>query len=171
MKPFNLKSGYSIVEIIIYVAVFAVVAVVIMNAFIVLVSFFNQTRTNHDFIKSGNLAMERISREVRLANNIRTATSTLGTSPGVLDLDSVDASNNPNTIKFNVSSGALNLSENGTLVDNILAPNMQVTSLIFRQITTTNSTGVKIEMTIQDTRDKLGLTEKFSDTVILRGGY
>ncbi len=171
MKPLNLKSGYSIIEIIIYVAVFAVITLVIMNSFIVLVSFFNQTRTNHDLVKNGNIALDRMSYEIRLANNIRTGTSTLGSSPGVLDLDSVDSGGTAQTVKFDVSSGDLNLSYNSTLQASILAPNIDVTSLIFRKITTTNSTAVKVEITLQDTRDRTGLTEKFSDTIILRGGY
>jgi hypothetical protein len=112
-----------------------------------------------------------MSYEIRLANNIRTGTSTLGSSPGVLDLDSVDSGGTAQTVKFDVSSGDLNLSYNGTLQASILAPNIDVTSLIFRKITTTNSTAVKVEITLQDTRDRTGLTEKFSDTIILRGGY
>jgi len=48
---------------------------------------------------------------------------------------------------------------------------VQVTSLVFRKITTTNSTAVKIEMTLRDTKDQTSLVENFYDTIILRGGY
>lgn len=171
MKIKNSKSGYSIVEILIYIAVFAVLTTVVMNAFIVLTSFYAQNRTHHDLLENGNSVMERMSREIRSANNIRTGTSTLGTSPGVLDLDSVDASNNAQTVKFSTTSGELNLSVNNTNLGNLLSSNVQVTSLVFRKITTTNSTAVKIEMTLRDTKDQTSLEENFYDTIILRGGY
>ena len=171
MKKINLQSGYSIVEIIIYIAVFAVLTTVVMNSFIVLTSFYNQNRTHHDLLENGNSVMERLSREIRTANNIRTGTSTLGSNPGVLDLDSVDSSNNTQTVKFSTTNGALNLAVNGTSVGNLLGPNIQVTSLVFRKITTTNSTAVKIEMTLKDTKDATNLVENFYDTIILRGGY
>lgn len=171
MKNQSLKSGYSIIEIIIYVSVFSVLVIVVMNAFIVLTSFFGQTRTNHELLESGNTAMERISREIRTANNVRTGSSTLGSSPGVLDLDSVDTSNNAQTVKFSSSNGTLDLYINNTNQGNLLSSNIHVTSLIFRKITTTNSTAVKTEMTLQDMRDKNNLSAKFYDTIILRGGY
>ncbi len=167
MQTPQLKSGYSVVEIIIYVAVFAVVSIIIANAFIVLVSFFNQSRTNHNLLQSGNTALERMSREIHTATAIRTSTSTFGSSPGVLDLDSTDANGNAQTVKFNMASGALNLSYNNTLVDNMLPPNVVVTSLIFYKTTTTNGPSVKIEMALQDTQDKSGLTEQFYNVTAL----
>ncbi|MCC6323276.1 hypothetical protein IT400_00610 [Candidatus Nomurabacteria bacterium] len=167
MKYINLKSGYSIIEIIIYIAVFATVAVVVGNIFMALISSFNQTRTNHNILQNGNTVLERMSREIHKANNIRTATSTFGSSPGVLDLDSIDESNNPRTVKFNVGNGALNLYYNNTLVGNLLSPNIKVISLIFYKTTTTNGPSIKMEITLQDTNDKTGLTEKFYNVATL----
>lgn len=164
MKLPNLKSGYSIVELIIYVAVFAVLTVVIANAFIVLVSFFSQTRTNHDLLDNGNTAMERISYEIRNSTSVL-GTSVLGTSPGVLELDSVDDSNNPRVVRFEMSNGALNLSYDGNLVGNILGPNMVINSLIFTSAQTDNGDVVKIEMILQDTRDETLRVENFSNIV------
>ena len=171
MKKTNFTSGYSIVEIIIYIAVFAVLVTVVMNSFIVLTSFYNQNRTHHDLLENGNSVMERLSREVRTANNVRTGTSTFGSHPGVLDLDSTDASDVAQIVKFSTTNGALNLSVNNTNMGNLLAPNIQVDSLVFRQITTTNSSAIKIELTLRDTKDEKNLVEKFYNTIILRGGY
>ncbi len=166
MKKLHLKSGYSIIEIIIYVSVFAVVSIIIANAFIVLVSFFNQSRTNHDLLQNGNTALERISTEIRIATAVK-GTSVLGTSPGVLELDSFDSNDNAQVIKFAVVSGALNIYKDDVLIGNMLGPNVTVTSLIFREVATTNSKVVKVEMTLKDSRDKTGLSESFSNIIVL----
>lgn len=165
MKFPNLKSGYSIVELIVYVAVFAALTVVIANAFIVLISFFSQTRSSHDILDSGNTAIERIAYEVSISNSVL-GTSVLGTSPGVLELDSVDDSNNPRVVRFEMDgNGALNLSYDGTLVGNVLGSNLILTSLIFTTATTDNGDVVKIDMTLQDTRDETLRVENFSNIV------
>lgn len=171
MKIKNSKSGYSIVEILIYIAVFTVLTTVVMNAFIVLTSFYAQNRTHHDLLENGNSVMERMSREIRNADSIRTSTSTFGTSPGVLDLENYVDVTTSTYVKFSTTNGELNLSVNNTNLGNLLSSNVQVTSLVFRKITTTNSTAVKIEMTLRDTKDQTSLAENFYDTIILRGGY
>lgn len=171
MKISNTKSGYSLIEMIVYIAIFAVLAVLVINSFIVVLSSFNQTRTNRDLLESGNTMFERVSREIRLANSVTTGESTLGSSPGVLTLSGIDDVGASRVVKFIVENGKLNLYEDGVLVGPLNGQNTQVTSLIFRQITTTNSSAVKVELTLQDLRGKNRKTVNFYDTVILRGGY
>jgi Tfp pilus assembly protein PilW len=171
MKKTNFTPGYSIVEIIIYIAVFSVLVTVVMNSFIVLTSFYNQNRTHHDLLENGNSVMERLSREIRKANSVRTGTSTFGTSPGVLDLENFVDVTTSTYVKFGSNNGTLDLYINNTNIGNLLAPNIEVESLIFRKITTTNSTAIKIELTLKDTKDAKNLVEKFYSTIILRGGY
>ncbi|MCC6323275.1 hypothetical protein IT400_00605 [Candidatus Nomurabacteria bacterium] len=166
MKNVNLKSGYSIIEIIIYVAVFAIISIIVANAFVVLLSFFNQSRTNHDLLQNGNTALERMSHEIRIASAVK-GTSVFNTSPGTLELDSLDSGGTAQVIKFSVSNGALNISKDGTVIDNLLGDNIKVTSLIFRNVDTTNSKVVKIEMTLQDSRDKTASNENFYNIVVL----
>lgn len=161
MKSLKLQSGYSIIEIIIYIAVFAVVTIVVINAFLVLVSFFSQTRTNHSLLQNGNSALAIISKEIHASKSVRDGTSTFGTSPGVLDLDSIDENNNTQIIKFSVSNGALNLSKDGTVVDTVLSPNVKVTTLIFRKTTTDKGVAIKTEMSLQDSKDKNAIIETF----------
>lgn len=167
----NKAQGFSLVEMVIYISIFALLAVVVINSFAVVIGSFNETRTNRDLLESGNSALERISREIRLAQSIDAAGSTFAVTPGILDLNSTDASNNPRTVTFAVSNGALNLTQNGTLTGNLLNDNVDVTSLIFRQITTTEGSAVKVEMVLEDQRGKARKSATFYDTVILRGNY
>lgn len=165
------QSGYSLIEMVVYLAIFTFMSIAVINSFIVVMASFSTTSTNRDLLESGSTAIERMSREIRQANNIDTANSVLGTSSGVLQLNSTDSSGGATVVKFNTSSGALNLYQAGTLTGNLLGQNISVTSLVFRRINTTIGEAVKIEMTLQDTKSKNLTTANFYDTVILRGEY
>lgn len=165
------NTGYSIVEIIVYLAIFTAISVLVINLFIVVLGSFATTRTNRDLLESGSTSMERIAREIRQAKNVDVVNSMLNSSPGILQLNSTDSTGTVMLVKFSVSDGTLNLYENGTLVGNLLGQNISATSLIFRRITTTNGEAVKIELTLQDNLSKSLQTANFYNTIILRGGY
>jgi Tfp pilus assembly protein FimT len=165
------NKGYSIVEMLVYLAIFTTVSIFIINSMIVVLGSFATTRTNRDLLESGSITMERISREIRQSKSVDIVNSTLGSSPGVLQLNSTDSARNAMIVKFIVSSGALNLYENGTSIGNLLGQNVSVSSLIFRRIATTNGEAVKIELTLQDTYSKNNQSQNFYNTIILRGEY
>lgn len=158
-------------EMLIYLAIFTMLSILVINSLITVMTSFATTRTNRDLLESGSTAIERISREIRQAKDVDIANSTLGSSPGVLQLNSTNSVGNSMVIKFMISSGALNIYEDGVLKDNLLGQNISVNSLIFRRISTTNSEAVKIEMTLQDNKSKSTKTANFFDTIGLRGAY
>ena len=165
------QKGYSLMEMLIYLAIFTMLSILVINSLITVMTSFATTRTNRDLLESGSTAIERISREIRQAKDVDIANSTLGSSPGVLQLNSTNSVGNSMVIKFMISSGALNIYEDGVLKDNLLGQNISVNSLIFRRISTTNSEAVKIEMTLQDNKSKSTKTANFFDTIGLRGAY
>ncbi len=167
MKINNKKNGYSIVEIIVYLAIFTTVSILVINSFIVIFSTFNVSRINRSLLNSGSTAMERMSREIRQANNVDIPNSTIGSSLGVLQLNSTDNGGSAIAIKFLVSNSVFKLYKNGNLIGDLTGQNILVTKLLFRRISTTKSEAVRVEMTLE----KNGQSENFYDTIILRGGY
>jgi hypothetical protein len=115
--------------------------------------------------------MERISREIRQSKSVDVVNSTLGSSPGVLQLNSTDSAGTSMIMKFSVLSGALNIYKDNVLIGNLLGQKVSVTSLIFRRVITTNGEAVKIELTLQITSGNVTRSENFYDTIILRGSY
>ena len=163
--------GFSLIEIIIYISIFAMISIVVINSFVVVVNSFSNTKTTRDLLESGNTSLERISREIRQAKNIDIGNSTFASSPGVLQLNSTNAGGTTRIVKFAVVNGALNLYQDGALTGNLVGANISVTSLIFRRISTGTGEAVKIEVTFQDNRSKTLRSESFYDTVLLRGNY
>jgi Tfp pilus assembly protein PilW len=164
----NKKSGYSLVEIIVYLAIFTAISILVINSFIIILSSFETTNMNRKLLESGVVSMERISREIRQAQNVDpSSTST------ILVLNSTDSSEDPMVVKFLNEGGLLNIYKNNNEdpEGNLLGQNISVTSLVFRHITTTESEAVKIEMTLQYSMGNNTKSENFYDTIILRGGY
>jgi len=167
----NLVWGFSLIETIIYLAIFTVMSVLVINSFITILSSFNKTNIDRRMLESGSAVMEKMSREIRQAKNVDIANSTLGSTPGVLQLNSTDDDGNPVIIKFIVENQSFNLYRNGVLVGNLLNKNISITNLIFRRVSTTNSEAVKIEMILQYSDGRDVRTENFYNTIVLRGGY
>ena len=163
------SKGFSLIEILIYLAIFAVVSIVVINSFITVLSSFKRTRSDRDLLESGLTSVERISREIRQAKSIDMTNSTCSGSFCILQLNSTDINGVDKIVKFMVSSGFLKIYENGVDQGSLTSENISISSLIFKNIVTTNSKAVKIEMTIIDSNsDK---TANFYNTIILRGGY
>lgn len=170
MRRHKKQSGFTLVETIIYVAAFAVLSTAALQATIVVMKSFYTLRLNQSVNVSATVALERMSREIRNAYDIDTAQSTLGSSPGRLTINTKDGAGANITIEFYVDSASkLNMKVDG--VDNgpLVTKTVTVTNLVFRQITTTYSKAIKIEMTLHDSRGAATQTSKYYDTIVLRG--
>lgn len=152
------------VEMLFYIALFAVLTIVVVNALISMTKSFRETSVYADFVQSSSI-MERISREIRQAYGIASISS------NDLTLNTKDELGNNKTVRFVLSGSDLQIFENGTLTGNLNTPNIVVSGLTFTQITTTTGKAIKVNFSAQSTRDKLNRTEDFYDTVVLRGLY
>jgi len=153
------EHGYAILELLFYIAFFAVLSLVVINAMITMTRSFRETSIQGELIQSG-VIMERISREVRQAYDISS-----------INLSSTDSSGANKTVEFLLSGSNLQLLENSTLIGNLNTPNIAVTALSFTQITTTKGKAVKVILTVKSNSDALARTKDFYDTIVLRGGY
>ncbi len=165
------NRGTTIVETLVYIAIFAVLGLACMNTLVSLTRIFSETRINRTLAQSGFSALDHMEREIHSASSIDATGSTLNVHPGVLTLNTTDASGNPKTVKFAVDAGVIKLYENGTLTGKITGDNVTVTNLVFNSITTASSTAVKVSLTVQDNNSVTGRHESFYTTAVLRGGY
>ena len=166
-KQINLSQGVSVIELIIYCALFILLSTAMVKSLISMTNSFSAVQTNLRLSTSASAVMERMSREIALAETIDTVNSTFGTSPGVLQF--TYTSSGTQTIKFMVVNGVLKFYRGGTLIGNLTGPNVTVTSLIFNNITSGNGGAIKISMTLQDTKSLK--SESFYLTVKERGTY
>lgn len=170
MKKRNFKNdifGYSIIEIIVYLAIFAVMSVLVINSFITVLSSFNVTSFNRKLLESGTVSMERMTREIRQAESIDASSTSnslvLQVSSGYMCFKRTDDGN----LNFSTGSTTSCTISQGDLLDD----DVSLTSIAFRKITTTESQAVKIEMVLEYNEGTTTRSENFYNTTLLRGAY
>lgn len=163
------QSGFTLVEMIIYIAFFALLSTLAVEATLVVMKSFYTLRLTQSVNQSATVALERLSREIRNAYDIDVTQSTFGTNPGRLMLNTKDASGANTTMEFYVAGGQLGLREGGVDKGALVTKSVILTNLVFRSIATPNSKAIKIEATLQDSRSVMTQTVKFYDTIVLRG--
>ena len=163
------ERGYTLLEIVVYIAIFVFISVSTVQTLILINHSLNQVRAVRALNAAAGIAMERMVRTIRDAASVDTGSSVFGSSPGTLVFI---GSESPGIIyTVSVSGGGLKLNSGGT--DLILTPpGVIVTNLVFRNIVaSTTSQAVKIEMTIAASSGGATTTENLYDTVILRNSY
>lgn len=166
-KKINIQKntgGYAVLELLFYIAFFAVLTLVVIDAMIVMSKSFQETKIQTELMQGGAI-MERISREIRAAYDINTINT------NNLILNTKDDSGVDKTMEFSLSSSDLRLLENGALTGNLNTSNIDITSLVFTQITTAKGKAVRVILSIKSSNDASARIEDFNDTVVLRGSY
>lgn len=165
-KNNNKKSGFTLVEMIIYVSLMAIITLVVTQSLVAVLKSNRVSFAEMNLRNSGYSAMEGILREIHSSENIDQA------SGGVLQMEQSGATN---IVRFATSSSlALNFYEGvgtPTLSGPLTSKGVSVTSLIFTQINTGKSLAVRIQMNLQTTVGGLTKSEWFYGTAILRGSY
>lgn len=123
----NKKNGFTLIELIFYIALFSVFFV---SLFLVLNIFYENKNKNSVTIEveqQGLFISQVISQEIRNSQSI--ISPTIGDNSSSLSLQSFDVLRSP--IVFYLDSGAVILSENGSVIDNLNSNRIIVSNLNF----------------------------------------
>lgn len=155
------KKGYTLIELLVYLAILAVFSVFIVNSILIIMKNYNAYSVSRYVNFSATVAIERLTREIRGSSDVD-GSSVLGAHPGYLVLDAVE---------FFVSNNQLMIDKNGQGAVVLTPSNLEVTNLVFATSTNPNSQVVKIEMTLTGRRGNYEKSENFYSTIVLRGSY
>lgn len=130
-------------------------------------------KSNQALEMSASDSLNKMSRDIRNATSILVgASTTFGVSPGKLALSSKDGSGVVHTVEYYVDANKmLQVREDGISVGKLTSSSTPISNLVFSQITTGNSSAIKIDLSLQVLKDKATTTESFHSTYILRGSY
>lgn len=170
MKNISHTKGTTLIEMLVYIMIFTVLSIAVVNVLVTMMKSFSEVQAYRDLTEASTVSLERITREIKGATSVDTANSTFNSSPGILQLNTTDSGGSAKTVKFDISSNQLRLTENGTVTGFIVGGNISVTSLIFRNITTSKGNAIRIEMTIQNTRGR-SVSKDFYSTAVIKGAY
>lgn len=161
MKSRLSQSGYSLVELLVYIGLFVLISMVLVQSLISVVRTYAQAARYRALQTSGELTMERIVREVRSANTL--TASGCATTLGSLTI--VD--NSGETTIVTVSDGRMQLSANGGAPEALSSSEVVVEEFIVCPITTPVGMGVKSTLTLTTTGNN-PVRATFSSTIGIR---
>ncbi|MCC7436641.1 hypothetical protein IT402_02070 [Candidatus Nomurabacteria bacterium] len=166
MKKNNFSKGYSIIELVIYISLFVLIAIVVIQSLLYSIKTYSNARAYRTIQRNAETFLSRTTNEIRQAKNISVSASTFSSSPGVLSLTGLDSSSSPYTATISVASNVPQISISGATTS-LSSSEVSVSELTFWNITTTSSDAVRIKLTLTTTRAPF-ITKTFYTTVVLR---
>ncbi|MEK7128046.1 MAG: hypothetical protein AAB933_00575 [Patescibacteria group bacterium] len=159
-----LSGGYTILELLFYIAFFTTFSLLVINAIIMMTKSFKETSIYGE-LAQGGVIMERIAREIRQAENINSigANDLILNTKGFIDSEK--------TVEFKFVSPNIQFWDAGSNIGNLNSPNIAITGLAFTEIITAKGKAVKVVLSIYSNNDSLARVQNFYDTIVLRGGY
>ncbi|MFA7285590.1 MAG: hypothetical protein WC011_01940 [Candidatus Paceibacterota bacterium] len=175
-KKFN--KGNSLIEVVFYVAIFAVTVVLVMNSTFLMISSFKENFVNHN-LKQHAQIIENIAREIKNSEGI------VSMSESSIKLSKKDINGADHTIEFLQYGNGLNLYEDDQLSASLTGKrtkvlDFSVTSLGHirgsanyeaNNVVPLASQVIKLELTLQTIYFGFSRTETFYNTIVLRSNY
>lgn len=167
-----LNKGFSLVEAIVYIAVFSIIFLALVTTVLVVNRSYGEIRVERTIDSNALSAYDRLSREIRNASDVDQADSLFNSSPGTLALF-IGSGAEQIIRRFYLSDGAMAVSDNGVFQGHLTAKEASTTSLVFRLIAATSTKAVRIEMNISPISTTTSTTAdtKFYGTFVLRSTY
>ena len=163
--------GMTFIELLIYVGILLMITGIVVSTLLALTRSYRTLKAVESIDSAAQISLERMTREIRTATSVDVGLSTLGSSPGVLQLNTLDASQSPTTAKFSMTGQIPHITQAGVDKGPLIASDVRMTSLIFRKITAAESQAVKIEIALESGTSTNYRSESFYTTVVLRGSY
>lgn len=167
LKHKNKQAGYSLLELVIYIAFFIMLSILIVRSLVSVMRTYKSASDFRSLQNNGELIMERITREIRLGNSV--STSSCPTLSDNMTLNSKDESGESQIVKFNLSNeGDVILTNTDGVAAAISTAEVTVSTLSFCTFTTGESQGVKSHVVLV-TKSVNPVTADFYSTILLRG--
>jgi type II secretory pathway pseudopilin PulG len=159
-------QGFTLVEMLVYLAVTLLVAVAGVATFLSLNTALIRNQTERALTHAAQATLERMVRDIRGARVVDGAQSTFGTSPGVLEVE-----DGATTTQFSVSNGRVVVTQNGIELGPLTSDGVSVDTLVFTRYTGTSTELIRIALTLHAESKAASTTRTFYGAAVLRGTY
>jgi len=165
------EAGQTLLEAVVYITILVLLLVFLVNILLSVTRVIAEVRISRSLGNSAVVALERMTREIRAAETIDLTESILDSHPGQLVLEAIDEDGNDIITKFYLTNGILQVETVNPPVSSLIAAELEMSNLIFRQIISPSSEAVKIEFTLRNREGKIIKSRNFYQTAVLRGSY
>jgi CRISPR/Cas system-associated endoribonuclease Cas2 len=163
----NKNKGFTLVETIFYVALFALLAITVTNALISMGKTFREVVV-YKGILNGSVLMENLSRDIRQSFGVQS----INTNGNNIIIKIYDVgTSSEKTVEYRLVGNNLAFYQNSTFVANLNHSSVKVKSLTFSQINTAESEAIGINIVLGHNSDSLNRDFNFQNTIVLRDNY
>lgn len=180
-QSFSNQKGFTLVETIIYVALFTVLSLAVVSSLVLTTDAARAARINYSLQNEGYGAMEAVARLVRQASALDQGASVFDSDDGKIIITVPDSVGNTTLYEIAVTDSyyTVNSPNNGvravqvrdfsqSLPQAYTSSRIEVEILRFRRVQTGAGIAVSIQLTLRDTRSKTQKSATFYNTVILK---
>lgn len=166
MSKLTFKKGFSLVEVMVYLAVLVTVSSACVYALVTYSTILAEQKVKRTLTNNAQLALERITREVKNADGVDLVGSTLADPTGTLELLNTGAD-----VTFSYNGGSIDVAVAGGPAENLVGSDVNVDSLYFYHYDNGVTELVRTKITLSATSSKSSATETFYGAAVLRGSY
>lgn len=166
------KHGYTLVEMVLYIALLMLITVFVVNSLMAMTSAWSRIKVEKNSNLSAMHAGEFLSREIHNALTVITASSQFDTNPGVLTLvTNIPGSTATTTTTFSVNNGQLVMKRGANATTSVIMRGVAVPYFVVNHFTNANSEAVRFTLQLTSTYRDVVRTRDFGGTAVLRGKY
>lgn len=164
------KSGFTLAETVVYIAVFVVFSALIIDFSLSLLNSWGHGKSTRAVARNGTIIANRIAQEIRLSSSVSTTTSTFDSSNGRLEMQSflTATSTTPEEVAIYLSGTELFI-QKGVNPAVSLSGEAKVTSLVFNYFSSSTTEATRVALTVETGAGKYTKSRNFQTFAVLRG--
>ncbi len=147
------NRGFTLTEVLIYTVVLAIISLVVLVFINQLLGINETSRRVRESTDNARRVIDTVAQEVRHAESLYTPTSTLGSSPGQLSLETtrdVPTDHDTTFVDFYVDNQQLFMKREGESAERITSEKVKVTNLTFTNYNgSTSWPAIRISVTVE----------------------
>ena len=159
------QRGFTLIETIIYIFIISMVLITVAGFLLNIIQTKQKTRAASEVIAAARIMQDRLTDAARHAEGINTGASTFGLDPGVLSFDMVAAGVDPTIFSLTADDGQFQVSEAGGDDTVLTSDNVQITSLLFTNLTSSEDTGIiQVQFSVQAVDNNANIQYDYSQS-------
>lgn len=166
------NNGFSLVEIVIYFGLLAVVSVLVIGNIFALFKNYSTVRANQEIEYNAVNILDKLTRDARDAAFINASDSSFSVAQGAVSLNIASStdSTSSTTAKFYLSGGKIKYMKNGVDFGNLSTNSVTVQNFKIYYITGTSTEAIKVELNLEVTPhlNPTTISKNFYTTILLR---
>ena len=162
-----MKTGFTLVEILVYLAVFSIVSGAVLTGALRLTEFYNISRFDKEILNNTHFALNSMLSEIKYASSVYSPTSYTTNQISLETYLNPPSGENKTYIDFYLDNGRLYLKREGQDPQALTSERIEITDLNFTYLSSsTDCSSVKIEITARYRSSK----EKYQREITLVSG-